>query len=602
MDFKKRGLGQFASIFRISRSSTVIWLFALVGSLLPQIKSPLWFLNSPDVIDPWLYWGTGSFSKYLGLHLSDTYYFRRWTLNGPNWLFQNLLAPIEAQWILRTLILIGIMALAGLIVFHLTSSIQSAFFVIMIIASTDFLVRNIGMSYHQGTGLLLFLAIIFLTLQFGNSLRPQLLALATGILWGLSVVTYQFTLYLFPAFAVLLFFQLRLRFALSRSNRFFTPLIKLAIYGVVGFLLIVGLLDRVIATIFGYQWDFLLTYSFQAQQSFGDSFSVDPTSVEFWRDIVMLPATFGVAGLFLGLTCIVAKSVNSRSGISRGIWGWFTLTLALTFILGAFMKNYGLAYPWTNIYLAIVLVIALGLFIPSRDNTRDQGTINKIFGKIWVPVLIAWVFLDGFSTLDWRFKSLILLALGIVLLTTAVGFEGRDPKTKTNNWVRTKKLKYRAFAQMIAMISASSLVWLSFTGWYPTWASAPFTSLTDGRSFYVSKVTEQKSITDNALQFQRRVWIADLRPHAGWSTNVTSLYGMYSALTLGYPAQSIGCNQIDWILNFPNSSAVVFGAENELEALQFVKSIVAECEEAILEIRKVLNPLPETWWVDVRRP
>ena len=62
-------------------------LFLLSSTLfcfLINLYDPTWFLDSFRSIDPWLYYGTGEYFEYLKIHLSDTYYFRRWIVNLNN--------------------------------------------------------------------------------------------------------------------------------------------------------------------------------------------------------------------------------------------------------------------------------------------------------------------------------------------------------------------------------------------------------------------------------------------------------------------------------------------------------------------------------------
>src|SRR5438128_1644858 len=61
-----------------------------------------WVVTPKVYIDPWIYWGTGEDIKYFANNLGLTYYFRRWTLVFPNYVFQHLFSPYMAQFLLRS--------------------------------------------------------------------------------------------------------------------------------------------------------------------------------------------------------------------------------------------------------------------------------------------------------------------------------------------------------------------------------------------------------------------------------------------------------------------------------------------------------------------
>ena len=79
--------------------------------------------------------------------------------------------------------------------------------------------------------------------------------------------------------------------------------------------------------------------------------------------------------------------------------------------------------------------------------------------------------------------------------------------------------------------------------------------------------SEIKEATNKAMQYDpskpKRLWILDNRPHLGWSNTISSLYGNYSAINLGYKNNTVECKQIDWILMFPNSVLVIYGFDTE---------------------------------------
>jgi hypothetical protein len=81
----------------------------------------------------------------------------------------------------------------------------------------------------------------------------------------------------------------------------------------------------------------------------------------------------------------------------------------------------------------------------------------------------------------------------------------------------------------------------------------------------------------------KRLWILDNRPHLGWSNTISSLYGNYSAINLGYKNNTVECKQIDWILMFPNSVLVIYGFDTESNSLIKLIDLFKPCGSFIFE-------------------
>jgi hypothetical protein len=98
---------------------------------------------------------------------------------------------------------------------------------------------------------------------------------------------------------------------------------------------------------------------------------------------------------------------------------------------------------------------------------------------------------------------------------------------------------------------------------------------------------EIRHATKQAIDFNpsqpRRLWILDNRPHSGWSNNITSLYGNYSAINLGYGNNAVACNQIDWILMFPNSVLLTYGFDTETNSLNKLADLFTPCGSFVFE-------------------
>ena len=76
------------NLYKISENKLFLFSSILL-CLLINLVHPIWFLDHFVLIDPWFYYGTGEYFKYIKFHLSDTYYFRRWPINLNNLLFSK---------------------------------------------------------------------------------------------------------------------------------------------------------------------------------------------------------------------------------------------------------------------------------------------------------------------------------------------------------------------------------------------------------------------------------------------------------------------------------------------------------------------------------
>ena len=99
--------------------------------------------------------------------------------------------------------------------------------------------------------------------------------------------------------------------------------------------------------------------------------------------------------------------------------------------------------------------------------------------------------------------------------------------------------------------------------------------------------SEIRHATKQAIDFNpsqpRRLWILDNRPHEGWSNTISSLYGLYSAINVGYNSNTVDCKQIDWILMFPNSVLVTYGFDSEINSLNRLMELFKPCGSFIFE-------------------
>ena len=95
------------------------------------------------------------------------------------------------------------------------------------------------------------------------------------------------------------------------------------------------------------------------------------------------------------------------------------------------------------------------------------------------------------------------------------------------------------------------------------------------------------------------IWIADNRPHSGWSTNISAAYGLYSTFSLGFPP-TISCSQFQWLLSIPTSTIVVYGVPVESDAANLIATLAKPCQPFKLTPRG--NPPKSAVWFDIARP
>ncbi len=88
---------------------------------------------------------------------------------------------------------------------------------------------------------------------------------------------------------------------------------------------------------------------------------------------------------------------------------------------------------------------------------------------------------------------------------------------------------------------------------------------------------ENTKITDLALKLDRRLTIIDDRPHQGWSTNISQLYGMYSALAVGYPPKFESCNLVDWQLSY-KPLIILYSEKNIQDSIDLIIKLTSNCK------------------------
>jgi hypothetical protein len=563
-----------------------------------NIIYPAWFINPEFHIDPWIYWGTGENLQYAAKHFGSTYYFRRWTLTLPNYLFQQLFDPYLAQSLLRGLLFIGICSLGAVFIWSVTKNRLAIVFYLIFISSTEYIIRSIGTSYNQGTGILLFLGILILARSKVDLKTCKCLPLAFGLMSLLLFVTYQWTVYLFPGILTASFFY---HFTCLAERRI-SAYIYCTIWTAVGFS--AGLVvDLLVGMILGVRWENLLTYSLGTALGFirsGD-YAV-PLNV--YKNSIFSASSFP----FLALVFMAKNLVLSRIvAISPN---YFVIAVVLPLTIVHFMDPLLGANttftPQTNLYLAILLCIWVIITI-SNIYTKFKSPIYK-----WLLLLSFVVIVVGFQNNFFTLNNnqwLQLLGLSfVILIFTYFALKFWEPrssyyslfrKLRTNDNAKANTYLHHISSLMVILAILITTSCLMST--MQRWASgqrATYLSSSDAARFIKRLSQEHRTLTN--LPGQPRLWLADFRPHSEWSVNISALYGLYSAVAVGYPPPPPSCDQMNWIQNTKNSLIVIFKGNSDEEAAKYVDDAAIYC--GYVGSRLSIEPQQNTYFYRISLP
>lgn len=577
-----------------TRKLALIVVGPLAGVFYAHWRFSLWFITRPERIDPWIYWGTGENLEYAKTHFVETYYYRRWTLILPNNLAQHIFSPLYAQLVIRSLLLFGVLVAVGGITWICTKSLFAASLAIIGLSSNEYLVLLIGESHNEGTGVFL-IAVGLLCVVAGigcQNRRTWLLSCLSGLCFGLATISYQFTIYVFPAVFVLV--------PIGRSwrpwSRSLTQRIQLIAAAIVGFLVALGL-DLWVGRLLGTPWENLLTYSQRISRGLRaeGAYSV-PRSV-FLKEIVLgaksylLPAV----ALLLAYTATLRRHSMTTSLASklviRLLLFWSLLFFVTPLIPG--MSN-TLYYPHTNVYLVWPLCIGLAVvtnqfFLLGSSRVPKNSAGSYSIGILFVgalAIICCWKLLSVPRETTTGIYLLICLSLLIVVfLRWSTG--------------HLQAINTGMYLLLIASFISSSIGLAESveTRWAPEFRNS-FASRADASAFLSELSSSTRQLTSLANRDSRRIWLIDTREHSGWSTNISALYGLYSAAVVGYPPSPVDCNQLNWIVMFPNSTIVVLGETNKNKATELVRDLTKECSPVSLTFR-LKDRRSQSVWLDI---
>lgn len=101
-------------------------------------------------------------------------------------------------------------------------------------------------------------------------------------------------------------------------------------------------------------------------------------------------------------------------------------------------------------------------------------------------------------------------------------------------------------------------------------------------------------------QTSGRLWIQDNRPWPGWSPVISSLYGLYSAVSVEREPVSLDCKQVAWILDQAPSTVVQINQEGEGPPIGELINQMSACDDEIV-VFKIDSGLDNIEVIDVSR-
>ena len=571
----------------------------MIMAAVASLRFGAWFVNPRSFIDPWLYWGAAESPKYFGKMFSGTYYFRRWTLIFPNYVFQHIFDPFLAQLLLRSLLLILILVLSAVIVFQLTNQIISAVLTVVILGSSEYLVFNVGQSYNQGTGLVFLLLAVVLFLQTWKTIatdipRTVFTAFGIGVVLGLGFITYQFLAWIYIPLILVSAAGYLFLLRDQKPGRYIFIILLTFVSLVVSFVLTI-ILDLGVGRIWGYRWENILSYSKRIDDEIAASGEFSTSLSGYWSSIAFGPGSFGLL-LAMASVCYLLISKGPRSGVQR-IFGCYTLALATLYLVFPLISSGFSPLSWTqtNSYIAVHCLICTALII-SQLLSHIWNLRRVLFhasSRMKLGVLLTFVFiLLSYRSLIFTRNITIneIYALAMVSIVAAlllrVATRSSDKPTK----------KLIALLFIVGSLRPVSAVTEKF--WSAQFRSGPSWS---EQKVFISQLSEDhRRITSVADKANRRIWLYDNRPHAGWSTNISALLANYSNFFATYPLEQVSCLQIDWILNSQNSTIVVIAGGSPESARALVLKGVGDCVEVNLSLRLV-DEVSNTAWFDISR-
>lgn len=533
---------------------SLFFLSSIIFFLIADFVYIDWFVIDPSIIDPWVYWGTGEVFEYVKFHFSNTYYFRRWTINFVNYLFSNNFDAYFGIYLKNSILLIINFFISTLLIYRLTKSFfLSATFLIFFIP-VKFYFYSIGSNYNQATGIFFINLILLSTFIFSEKHKYKYF-LFLGFVIFLTLVTYQFLLYVI--FAIIFFWIIvnhKFFFLLNTKKTF---LIILCIF--IG--LFAGiLLEYFISWLLNVKWSNFFIYSIQT--SFSILKSGDYKAPKDFYYSIFNKYRFIIPSVFISLTLLRISIFNKNKNYLA--FAILMLSLTAVHLLDPFLLTNTTFFIQTKIYLFCFCLFGLILLLDFI--IKDYRFLFKIF-------FVILFFLASLIILKYLNDNLILYTnVFILIIFFLILF--------------FFNYKIINFFLIIFFISLYTQL-INLSDGIIDRNYAYYKNRNDFKNHINKLSSEIKHATKQAIDFDpsqpKRLWILDNRLHEGWSKTITSLYGNYSAINLGYRNNAIECKQIDWILIFPNSVLVTYGFDTETDSLNKLIDLFKPCGSFVFE-------------------
>ena len=493
-------------------SNENIFLFFLSALILISINyfDPVWFIDSFDMVDPWLYYGTGEYFDYIKKHLYDTYYFRRWTINLGNLIFSTIFGPFYGMFVLKSLIFFFGLFFIQKIIYKISSKSYLVIFILTLIPFLfhEKLLGAVGTSYVPSLTFLLFsIYFYFLITHKNQSNNVTLIA----FLISLILITYQGNIKFIIPSLILFFFDENLNFLFNKL--ILKKLVKLVIWTIV----FITLIDETVQFFLSIDLKNFFIYSIATEFSVRGQFIGGYDS--FYQDLFprLYKITY-ITGAVLSVLIILNFKIITNN-LFKKIW-LFYIIFSLMNLLEPFHKlgfSIYIQAKWLHLFLSVILSVSFFILIfydlIKKISEKNYSKLYYILTKfIFNLIIVTFIIFANFKSGNHYYEQV-------------------PPKAE---YIKQKSKIYKIYK-------------------------------------------ENKKITDLALESDRRITIVDDRPHDGWSTNISQLYGMYSALAVGYPPKFESCNLVDWQLSY-DPLIILYSNKNIQDSLNLLVEVSSNCK------------------------
>jgi hypothetical protein len=493
------------------------------------IVNPLWFTNSKNSIDPWIYWGAGDEPRLSYQNdFARTYYLQRYVVILPKILLFEVFGSFWGQ----LAVAIFWMVISAYFMFQLVSKILSqpiSYSLIFLFFTDSVLIGNFGNSYTMAPTIAFYFMISFYVVKILAGLDKQKENRASLLLG--AAVACQLNAYM--THGLICLFVLCC-FSIKNRKRISRIVVKLTLLGV-------------LVTTFIFQ----VTYSliskdpfpfFLKQFLYGMNLATTENPwgsrgfFDFWASVFGNSLTYYWLAIFaLGFTLIfLRKSDTSINGTSKELNNFASLLFFAFFLQTLFYTNiFGYSWVACGLYpIKFIVMIALVKII--RSFVSEQLlVIGLVSAAVYSLFLVKYS--DKFRNANLVSNSftLILLLLAGILITQQMS--------------RFLGLRVSKLVEVLVSISLIlNLVFLQNLPLFRQYAVSFETSFDEARREY-QLISERRKIIleiSESINHRSRSW---LTPGSTVPLISSQLY-MYSLISTSN--QKSNCAQVNWAANY----------------------------------------------------